>query len=124
MTDPPIDPDLLAALEALDDACDARSIDVDVDEAAVRGAGGQGVLGMAITLRPMVGSAREHVIRAPYEEGRTAEWLRALAGRVLAARSWAPAEWAKGAVADVLGTDDAPADEVAATAELPPEPTS
>lgn len=125
MTAPMLDPDLLAGLEALDDACDARSIVVDVSEDVLPAQPGstEGVLAVALHVRPKVGTATPHVLRAPYNE-RTGEWLRALARRVLAARSWTPDEWARLAVADVLGTADAPADEVARTADVRPAPES
>lgn len=112
------DPVLVAAFAVLDEACDTRSIIADISEAAVRGPDGVGVFGMEIKLSPIVGNARPGVVRVPYND-RTGEFLRALAARVLAARSWNPGEWATQAVADVLGTQDAPAHEVAATAELP-----
>lgn len=123
--DEPVDRTLLAALAELDAVCDQRSIVADVGESVVPAADpgaarqGGGELAIAITLSPMVGTATPQTLRAPYND-RTAEWIRALAGRVLVARRWEPGEWARQAVADVLGTEDAPPQEVAATAELPP----
>lgn len=134
MTARPIDPVLLRALEQLDDACDARGVICELDEGIARQPGAlvwlapgvqQGEVALVVRLTPRrragVFASERVELRAPYSD-RTAEWVRALALRIRAARSFDPRGWAHAAVADVLGTVDGSAEERDATAQMPELP--